>query len=661
MKTVNKYLFLLAAAVFGLTACEKQQERVPSPVFEGTSSVFFPVSSESEEMEPTVAMEHEIKIARDTLNSEAITVKLIVKNNTEDIFEVPESVSFAAGVKETSFVVKFPNAQVDGTYTLDIELEAIQSNPYLTLKPTYSYTVNIAKWDLITDKKAIVFDGITNVFYGVGKPGWYVPYARKDNSDGSFDIRLLNPYTILPEYRDGDVDDPIADEFGLYGGYPYNYPEDVDSEGTYNMTIHVAKNGTATFDQFALGMIWSYGMFYGAHSSSIPGAFDASDQSIIFYGGSVYCAMANYGNGGFYSGTEDMIIFLDDAIYKDINSSISIASLEDGFNDASIEWTPIESKLNTIVSTIQPGLIETQLQSAVDPNPEDKQGEGSDFFNLFRLKDVYAEGFGLAFYFDEEKGKISLPATLQPTGLSFAGKDIFVGPAESECFIEDVELQGKPVKIFHFFLQVQTKDGGNLGEFEEIFYFSTEEIIWGEKAEDFAGSYKLAAPSQFSSEPDADMDVAIEVKDDKLILLGVDLADTIWIDFDNENKTLSIAPQALGDYGPYDISLYTTTVEGDVSTTEPIVLSMAFGGIIKVDAASGADGYLLKSEAIGGWVDGYYDLTFTPAAPAAAPAVKNAPVQNRGQVAHHAHKTAKAQQNWKINGKVNRHELLFKK
>ncbi|MBQ3633940.1 MAG: hypothetical protein II952_06555, partial [Paludibacteraceae bacterium] len=637
--------------------CEKQQEREPSPVFEGTSSVFFPVSSESEELEPTVALEHEIKISRDTLNSEAITVKLIVTNNDENIFEVPESVSFAAGVKETSFVVKFPNAQVDGTYNLAIELEPLQSNPYMTLKPTYSYTVNIAKWDAVTDKKAIIFDGIINAWYVVGNPGWYVNYSRKDNADGSFDIRLLNPYTVLPEYKDGDYDSPIADEFGLYGGFPYNYPTDV-VEGTFNMTIHVARNGSATFDGFDLGMDWGNGMFYARYyDPTIPGVWNSAEKSITFPAGS----SASFRGESGRLNSEPIVVFLDDAIWKDINSSISIASLEDGFNDASIEWTTIESKLNTIVSTIQPGLIETQLESAVDPNPEDKQGEGSDFFNLFRLKDVYTPGLGLAFYFDEEKGKISLPASLQPTGLSFAGKDIFVGPAANDCYIEELELQGKPAKLFHFFLQVQTKDGGNLGEFEEIFYFSTEEIVWGEKAEDFVGTYKLTASSQFSGEADADMDVAIEQKDDKLILLGVDLSDTIWVDFDNETKKISIAPQALGDYGPYDITLYTTTVEGDISTTEPIVLSMAFGGIIKVDAASGADGYLLRSEAVGGWVDGYYDLTFTPAASAAAPAIKSAPVKNKGQVSLHARKAVKSQQNWKINGKVNRHELLFKK
>ena len=661
MKKLNKYMLILAAAVFTFTACEKNTEREPSPVFEGASSVFFPISAESEELEPTAALEHEIAICRDTLNDQAISVKLIVTENTNDIFEVPATVDFAAGQRETSFKVKFPNAEVDGTYTITIEADPSVSNPYITLKPVYSYTVNIAKWDVVTDKKAIVFDGITNVFYGVGVNGWYVPYARKDNADGSFDIRLLNPYTILPEYRDGNVDDPVADEFGLYGGYPFNYPEDVDSEGTYNMTIHVSAKGQATFDQFALGMIWSYGMFYAAHATSNGyGAFDKADQSITFPGGTVACAMANYKDGAFYTGSDDLIIYLDDALWKDINSVISVDGLEDGFNDASIEWEAVEAQLSTLVSNIQPGLIDLAIESAIDPNPEDKQGPGSDFYNLFRLKDVYAEGFGLAFYWDQEKGKLSLPVALQPTGLSFANKQIFVGPSsENESYVESVQLQGKDALLFHFFLQVQTLDGGNLGEYEEVFYFCTEKIVWGEKASDFVGTYKLTGPSQFSGEPDADVDVEIVEAEGQLFLLGIKYCSGLALSFDEENKTLALAPQEQDSlYGQYDITFYTTTIEGDVSVEEPIILAMGFGGIISIDDSSLADGFLVRSEAAGGWLDGYWGFKLTPSAPAAAPA-KNPAIRVLSDRA--AHKAATKQIEWKEYGKVKKHNFFFKK
>ena len=662
MKTINKYLFLLATAVFAFTACEDEIKRPVSPAFEG-KAVFFPVSEESAEVEPTAVLAHEIKIARDTINNSALSVKLVVATNTQNIFEVPETVEFAAGVTETTFVVKFPQAQIDSTYTLAIELEADNSNPYLVEKPTYKFTVNIAKWDLVTNKQAIIFDGIVNVFYGTGNPGWYVSYARKNNADGSFDIRLLNPYTVLPEYKDGNVDDPIADEFGLYGGFPYNYPEDVDSKGTYNMTIHVSAKGQATFDQFALGMAWSYGMFYGAHATSKGyGSYDKATKAITFPGGTVACAMADYKEGGFYLGSEDLIINLDDSLWKDINSVITVASLKDGFNDASLTWNDIPGELSTLVTTIQPevGLIDVKFQNCVDPNPKDKQGPGSDFYNLYRLADVYAPDYCLAFHLDTVKNKVALPVALQPTGLEFAGKKLFVGPsAENDSYVEDAVLGGKQAKLFHFFLQLQTKDGGNLGEYEEVFYYCDEKIVWGEKPEDFVGTYKLTGPSQFSGQPDADLDTEIALEDGKLVLYGVEYCSGLAVEFDDATKTISIAPQLQDSlYGAYDITFYTTTIAGDVSVTEPIVLSMGFGGIISLDESTGADGYLVRSEAAGGWLAGNYDIKLTPAAPAKAPA-KAPAIEVKRTLGEHKHVAATPKAGFKLQGKLPKHNFRF--
>ena len=666
MKKLNKYLLLLAAALFTFTACEKDIQREPSQPFEG-KAVFFPISAESEELEPTAVLEHAIKIQRDTINNEELKVKLLVVSNTQDIFEVPDSVTFEAGVTETSFLVKFPNAQIDSTYTLSIQLEDANSNPYLTLKPSYSYTVNIAKWDLVTDKKAIVFDGIVNVFFGTGTPGWYVPYARKDNADGSFDIRLLNPYTVLPDYdmtKEEWYKYPVADKFGLYKGFPDNYPEDVDSEGTYNMTIHVSKKGEATFDTFAMGMTWSYGAFFGAHSTAKGmGKWDKDTLSITFPAGSVACAMANYNDGAFYLGSEKMVIYLDDALWQDIHSAIKVADLEDGFNDASLTWNDIDAELSTVVSTIlpEPGLIDVKLQNCVDPNPESKQGPGSDFYNLYRLTDVYAADFGLAFYWDTLKSKITLPIAPQPTGLVFGGKQILVGAsAEHESFIEETVLGGKDALLFHFFLQVQTADGGNLGEYEEVYYFSKEKIIWGEKASDFVNTYSLTGFSPFDGS-DVQMDVAIVEEEGKLFLVGIDYCSGIALDFDDEAKTISFVPQDQDSlYGKYDIAVYTMTAEGDASATDAVVLEMKFGGKLSLTDDSPAIGFLTRSEAAGGWLDGAYDIAFTPAAPAKAAPAKAISVKN-SNIAVRKHATvATKMADFKYQGKLPKHNFFFK-
>ena len=371
MKKLNKYLLLLAAAVFTFTACEKDIEREPSPVFEGESSVTFPISSVSLEYDPTDALEYKVVVNRVEKDSAyaALEVKLNVAVNTSSIFEVPEAVQFEKGAKSTAFVVKFPNAQIDSTYVLALTLGDNFSDPYQVEKPTFVLQVNVAKWNDVPGKKAIIFDGLVNAFYGIGNPGWYVKYQRKENADGSFDIRLLNPYASIPDYTiEGgkpNYDKPVADKFGLYKGFPYNYPEDIDSLGTYNMVIHIAKNGKATFDDFAMGMSWSYGAFTAKYyDPTIPGVWDKEKQSVTFPAGSSACFMATAG-GRLTS--EDIVVFINDSLWQDEHSAITIASLDDEFNDASIQWNVVAGDLHTLVSEIDSEVKDLTLLNARHP------------------------------------------------------------------------------------------------------------------------------------------------------------------------------------------------------------------------------------------------------------------------------------------------------
>lgn len=665
MKKVNKYLILLATAVFTLTACEKDIQREPSPVFDGAKAVYFPVSELKREVDPKEVYEQKVVICRDSANKASeLAVKLNVVKNTSKVFELPATITFPAGQSNAELLIKFPGAQIDSTYNLVIELDPEVSNPYSTNKPTFSLVITIAKWNDVTDKKAIVFDGITNIFYGVGVPGWYVPYQRKDNSDGSFDIRLLNPYTILPEYEEGedgkpDYDAPIADKFGLYRGYPYNYPEDVDPKGTYNMVIHVAKNGSATFDQFQLGMAWSDGAFFGAHAPSKgQGKYDSDAQSITFPAGSVLCALAAYNAGAFYSGNEDMVVFLDSALWQDEHSAITIASLDDGFNDASIQWQPVAGKLKTLVSEIESSSFDVALGTAIDPNVKEKQGPGSDFYNLFQLADVYAKGYGLAFYWDSIKGKISLPVGLQPMGKTFASKKIFLGPsAENESYVEEIDLKGDKVTVFHFFLQVQTKDGGNLGEFEEVFYLGPNEVVWTE--EDYLGNFILTGKSLFAGYPDAEMPVRIAKEGNDMFIVGVELADTIHVNFDADAGTMAILPQYLGDLineGDTLDVLFLTYAAGGPSDTEPLIFSYGLDGLISLVDESPAFGYLLYSDAVGDFLDGYFNLQLAPA-PEAKASPKAKAVTRKTSLTK---PVLQKKNGFKLQGKLERHPLRIK-
>jgi len=668
MKNVSKYMMMLAVVALGFTACEDEIKRDPSPEFDGKKSIFFPLSETALEVDPKDAFEYEVMIVRTSKDAEA-SVKLTVEENTQDVFVVPATVDFAKGQDTTSFVIKFPKAQIDSTYNLFITMDSVVSNPYREELPSFALTLTVAKWDDV-NTKAVVFDEFIDIFFGTGNPGWYCPYQIKNNADGSFDIRLLNPYTILPEYdMDKDpekpYDYPIYDEFGIYAGYPYNYPTDVDPNGTYNMVIHVAKDGSATFDMFALGMNWGYGMFYGAYNADGgQGRYDATDKSITFPAGTMLSAMADYKNGAFYESEVPVAIYLDSALWQDINSVITIEKLEDGFNDVSLEWNAMAGDLQTVVSAVESDSWETLLLNCIDPNEKEKQGEGSDFFNLYMLTDMYAQGYGLAFYWDTIKGKVSLPIIPQPMGQKFASKAMFVTPsAENESYVEEIELKGDKVKVFHLFLQVQTADGGNLGEYEELFYYGPNAVVW-EKA-DYIGQFVMAGYSPFDGS-EVEQAIEIQEKGADLIILGVEDVDTIFASFDDKESALIIEPQMLPNQVEYegekfDLALYTLDQDFTPGATAAIKFALKLDGKAAITADSEGIGYLVKAEGLGWW-DGMYDMELIPAAPDKEAISRHQNVGPRKLASNlKSTRTNRQKKQWTIIGRVPAHNYRLLK
>ncbi|MDR1609960.1 MAG: hypothetical protein LBS08_00420 [Candidatus Symbiothrix sp.] len=263
------------------------------------------------------------------------------------------------------------------------------------------------------------------------------------------------------------------------------------------------------------------------------------------------------------------------------------------------------------------------LSKAVDL---DVANEASQYKNLYYLADLYTDGYGLAFYYDGET--VTIPEN-QPAGTTFK-KPLYV--SQSENIESSVVTTAKGVNIYTLGLNFHYEDGTSVGEFTEMFYYSKDPVAYA--IGDFYGNYKLTGHSQWSNEPDADMDVTIAAgaSENTFIITGIDFAAEVEATFDPATSTLSIAPQKLADYGPYDITLYTTTPEGSVSETAAMDFNFNISGNLIMTATSEADGYLLESEAAGGYVDGYYNLTFTPKASAKVASKASAKVASKAPV-----------------------------
>ncbi|MDR2813800.1 MAG: hypothetical protein LBB79_03985, partial [Prevotellaceae bacterium] len=277
----------------------------------------------------------------------------------------------------------------------------------------------------------------------------------------------------------------------------------------------------------------------------------------------------------------------------------------------------------------------------------------SQYKNLYYLPDLYYEGYGLAFYYDGEK--ITIPAN-QPTGTSFK-KPLYV--SQSSAIPSGVETTAKGIKIYTLGLKFHHEGGTVVGEFAETFYYSEDLVSYA--IADYHGSYTLTGASLLGY-PDAEMSVTITsgAEENTLLIRGIDYADSVKATFDPATSFLSIAPQVLpnfvyedrnGQEQELDITLltYVDTENEDeqISDTASLDFTFTMSGLLVLAPASEAVGYLLYSAAAG-YMDGYVDLSLTPApqaalkvAPkAAAKAVQQSGVASRPPVAKALSKAA---------------------
>lgn len=659
---LNKILTALIGLTFLFAACENEgPQRDPSPVVD-VKAVYFAVDDETgDEIDPSVGTEnyvHNVTVCR-AEEVGTLTLQLDVIENTDSVFSLPESITFAEGQISLTFQVTFPTAEDGKTYALTLKVNESQEDPYLDKKVYYKYSVTPIKWEP-SAKPAIFVDGIVAVFYGECSGPWYVNYdvAQLGNITK---YRFQNPYRSYPSNFDPDEEKGYPDENGIYDGFSANYPEDIDSDNDYPIVIAVDNNGNATFEATELGLDWSYGMFsvqmladyYAGKEGGEPdydeyGIGEVEDGIITFPAGSFLCFMADYGGN---LGDIDWEIWLDADKYIEEHSHAAISDFEDGFNDAEFPWKEdaITYPTQVLLSEAFSRQWTQTLYQAEDIDTA--SGDDSQFKNLFYLDNLYEAGYGLAFYWNQEKGSISIPKN-QPTGITFAGKQILMGPSSQETEVTSAVVSGTEVNIIKFGLQLTTPDGGLIGEYTEQYIYG-DPISWSIEA--FTGNFVLTGQSIFGEDPCA-FDVTIEQGSEanSLIITGVDFAEEIEATFDAVSSTMTIAPQKLPDYGTYDVFFYTLDDEY-VSDSLVLVFQANIDGTISFSDDTESDGYALGSTAAGGLVDGYYDLLFTPSAPVEESAAKAA-IRRMGAIKQH--KTVKCSTaGFRIQGTAPRHTL----
>lgn len=606
MKKLNVCLALIFSVLAIFSCKDEIQERGTSPVVsENCQGVFFPkTNATSFEIDPADPTEITITIARtDTVN--AFEVPIIVDVNDKNVCVVPQKVTFAAKEKTTQFVVTFPTAEVGVTYNLSLSVSGAEIvNPYIDGFPSLNTNVTRVKWNEIDSKIVMVNPFWSGGHHYVSKAE-ITTYGAGEIVNG---IRLTDPF-IAAEGEDAE-----PDENGIFNGVLDIWPEETVRDNV-QWIITIDKNDSTVIKRAGIGAMWYDVEMEIVTLKKGTAVRDEEDNivKIVFPAKSLFI-IANSANQGWTSGG-DMIIYLSWDVYLADNMKIK------DFND--VEFEKIEGAVGEFESLAFSESWGQYIAKAIDI---DEENEDSEYKNLYYLPDLYANGFGVAFYYN---GKvINIPAN-QPTGIKlelggkqFMVKDIFV--SSSDLIESGMVTSSKGVDVYTLGLKFHFEDGTVLGEFAETFYYSEDPIEYD--IEDFCGNFILSGTSLYSSYgyPDAKMSVTIEEGDDEntLIITGIDLAESLIATFDPVNSCMSIEPQELEDF--YD-DYYEETVTNvfflsvlsdfDMSDTDALTFAINLKGKLTLTSSSDVIGYLIIGDDESGetWdYDGYYDLVFTP-------------------------------------------------
>ena len=207
---INKIIFsILSVALMFLASCEDEIQREPSPIVPpNCQNVFFPTTNATDlELEPTDPTRIEVIVSRKNSKS-AATVPLKVFNS-DDVFIIPETVTFDAGEETTSFVVTFPEAEEGIKYSFEIGISGDEYlNPYISDKTSIKISVIRIKWEDIGN--GVMIEGIIPTLYNISVLYPFYVAIQKATLPNEIRFRLLNPFKpmLLEE----------LDEYGIADG-----------------------------------------------------------------------------------------------------------------------------------------------------------------------------------------------------------------------------------------------------------------------------------------------------------------------------------------------------------------------------------------------------------------------------------------------------------
>ena len=567
MKSLNKILspLFVLSLLLGLitTACKEVLDYYPTGPA-GTAEVYFPST-----LPATVALSQDMSVTSYDIQlyrvdkTNALTVNLSVENESPDIFNIPTTASFAAGSETTNITITYDPEKLGYDTYKNISITVLdETSPYGI--SVYEFKTYIpAPWKSLG--MATYTDDFVSYFWGVSQVPYQVEIQENMVTPGVF--RLVNPYGAA---------------------YPYNDPGDWDDSKDHYLEINASdpEGVYITYPQYS-GMDWGYGEFI---MSSLAGFNIYKGTSTLeeekaaghcgtFVGGvitfptnSLMVGMANYPTsdpGTMYPANENgwFQVVMPGVVLADYSSSVEYSGryTDPNNNMFAVANVTLGTDVGYAKVALVPGGITDDAVTGVD--------DGS--INSVQIN---------------TSGTVQLPC-------STAGRYTFIVVTYANDVLQDYSYVS--------------------------FNFTTGDAAVLYPIEDFYGDYVMTGLSVFDDSEMDPMDVTIAAGDDPntLVITGIDYCASVMATFPVKGY-MSIVPQQLADYGKYDMTWYSVTPDWDINDTDALIFTRLESGDIVMSPDSYAMGYILDSDVAGGYVDGYYNISFIPASSSKAAALK---------------------------------------
>lgn len=251
---------------------------------------YFPNTNEAEIKVEGDASQFAIPMMRTDATQEAtysLNVTYPEGADYTEVFNVPSSVTFAAGSKSADVIVTFANADIE--YNKDYKMTVSLAGDAM-IYGNDSYSFNVMKpltWTTLGD--ALYTDDFVTTFFGVDNVSYKVPIQKCDQVEGKY--RLVYPYGAR---------------------YPYNEPGDYDTSANHYMELDCTAGDDHVFIPMSeSGMDWGYGEFLMVSLTEVftntpEELYEAGyygtlkDGVITFETGTLGVGMADYNDGGIY-------------------------------------------------------------------------------------------------------------------------------------------------------------------------------------------------------------------------------------------------------------------------------------------------------------------------------------------------------------------------